>query len=218
MTLTEVTMTLMEVLGWVLWNVSLAVLPVVLAVFIARRVPQARSVSEKAVIWILGLVWLAFLPNTCYLVTEWRHFLHILDVNDLYVRSYVERDLFIQLMTHTAFFFGYSATGLITFTLALRPIVHLAKRYRKNLTVYALVLFPMLSIGVYLGLVLRYNSWDLISRPHEILASIAAIFSRPKLLSVVVVFAGFLYVAYVAIDIWIDGLIARFGSTFKRLQ
>jgi uncharacterized membrane protein len=107
---------------------------------------------------------------------------------------------------------------MLAFTLALRPIHQLFRRTSVNLWLFGAVLFPMLSIGVYLGLVLRYNSWDLINRPMEVLGAITVIIDKPMLTSFIVVFAGFLWLAYTVIDTWIDGIIARWRTTVKPLD
>ena len=66
----------------VAWNLFLAVIPVALAFAIARG--ARRDMREAGRIrwglWLpLGVVWLAFLPNSCYLLTEWRQLLRDAD-------------------------------------------------------------------------------------------------------------------------------------------
>ena len=62
----------------VVWNFFLALIPVVLAFVIYYGVQRDKRRDDPAhkVFWLgLMFIWLVFLPNTCYLVTEWRHFL-----------------------------------------------------------------------------------------------------------------------------------------------
>jgi len=195
---------------WVSWNTFLALIPVALAYTVAwiGRLSR-RGLVLNILLAILALAWLAFLPNTCYLLTEWRHFLRTLDTSDLYLQSRLDSRMTLRLMTYTAFYFFYSGIGMLAFTLAIRPVARLWKADGVALWVSAVPLFIMLSIGVYLGLVLRYNTWDLVTRPGTVWASVMALTGRPRLLTFLVVFAIFLWLAYAAIDIWIDGLIAR---------
>ena len=202
-------MELIGVLAWVSWNTFLAIVPVVLANIIVWLAGLPKRKILKVPVAMLGLVWLAFLPNTCYLLTEWRHFLFTLDGTDLYLQARIDSAMTLRLMLHTVFYFCYSGVGVLTFTLAIRPIARLAKQKGANLWVYTIPLFLMLSIGVYLGLVLRYNSWDLISRPGEVWESVKTLSRRPALSAFIIVFGGFLWLAYTAVDIWIDGLIIR---------
>jgi uncharacterized membrane protein len=55
-------------------------------------------------------------------------------------------------------------------------------------------------VGVYLGRFLRWNSWDLILHPRQVLADAVRCFSHPLSspgpFGVVLLFAAFLLVAY----------------------
>ncbi len=208
---------LIDNLKWVSWNTFLAVIPVVLGYIIYNSsFLSTKRKLPKIVLIILGLAWLAFLPNTCYLLTEWRHFLDTVARTGLHVRWRYDGEATVALMNYTAFYFCYSAIGMFTFALAIRPMAKLAKGLGMRLWVWAMPLFLLLSLGVYLGLILRYNSWDLITRPDEVWASIAALSTRPKLSAFIVGFGAFLWLAYAAMDIWIDGLLTKWTEWRNR--
>lgn len=78
--------------------------------------------------------------------------------------------------------------------------------------VWAFPFFAIVSLGVYLGLVLRFNSWDLLVRPAAVWKAIMEITHRPLLAIFIAAFGLFLWVAYEALDIWIDGLKWRLTS------
>jgi uncharacterized membrane protein len=203
--------------AWVIGNTFLAFIPVVLAQLISWMAGLSRKGPLVYVpLVVAAAAWLVFLPNTCYLLTEWRHFLATLDASDLYLRARMDSAMTLRLMTYTAFYFCYSGVGMLAFTLAIRPIARLTKRYGFNKWVFGIALFVLLSAGVYLGLVLRYNSWDLIARPRKVWASVAGLLSRPKLSAFVIGFGGFLALAYMVIDIWIDGFMGRWKQAFGR--
>lgn len=192
------------------WNIFLAIIPVVLAYTIAglARLNISRFLRWPALI-IIGAVWLLFLPNTCYLLTEWRHFLETVGQHNLHVRWQHQQTAALQMMVNTLFYLCYSGTGVLAFALAIRPVAGLVKESRCNSWMWAVPFFLLMSLGVYLGLVLRFNTWDWLYRPSEIWAAVTNIVFRPFLATVVVVFAGFLWVAYVFMDIWLDGMISR---------
>jgi uncharacterized membrane protein len=167
------------------------------------------SFSAKAVTLALGAAWLFFLPNTCYLLTEWRHFLDAMEYLRLPYRWQTDSGATVDLMMHTLFYMCYSGFGLLTFALAVRPIARLFRNSGADLWVWGFPLFILNSLGVYLGLVLRFNSWEMLTQPSKIWASVASISSRPVLLSFIIAFAGFLWLAYVIMDIWVDGFIVR---------
>ncbi|HEX2924127.1 MAG TPA: DUF1361 domain-containing protein [Chloroflexota bacterium] len=198
--------------GWVTWNLFLAAVPVGLAHLLcwAGRRSQKRPLYAPLA-WLAGLLWIVFLPNTCYLLTEWRHFLGMLDSRDMYVLSQFNRGITAKLMIYTVFYFCYSGAGMLAFALAIRPVHRLFRELGATVWVYGAALFLLVSLGVYLGLVPRFNSWNLVNRPDQIWQTIAHVAHRPKLSAFMVAFAGVLWIGYAVIDIWFDGLILRYG-------
>ncbi len=84
---------------------------------------------------------------------------------------------------------------------------------------WALPFFVAMSVGVYLGLVLRFNSWDPANRPEIIWQSVMEIGGHPKLVTFIIVFGIFLWISYRATDIWFDGLLERlYRMTGKRIH
>ena len=199
---------------WVLWNGTLAVIPVILG-YSALWISGLRSLKHLRYILIALLlpVWFVFLPNTCYLVTEWRHFLHLLDSRDLFLRSQVNNSLYVPLLELSLFYMLYSGFGMATFTLAIRPIERLMRKKSIPMWCWAMPFFTMVSLGVYLGLVPRFNSWDLIHHSSIIWNVTQDILTHPKLAAFIVLFGMFLWIAYEALDLWIDG----FSDRWKRI-
>ncbi len=200
----------------VAWNLFLAVIPVVLAFAIARG--ARRDIRETGRIrwglWLpLGVVWLAFLPNSCYLLTEWRHFFDTLTQSQLFMQARQSREGRTDFFIVTAFYLLYSGAGLLAFFLAVWPLDRLTRR-RLGWVGAALrpLIFPLCALGVYLGLTAgRFNSWDLV-HPHRLaglLATTAATLARPALLGFILAFGAILWLFYAAFDIWMDGLAWR---------
>lgn len=207
-------MHLIQGLKWVAWNIFLAFIPVVTAYIIwtlARTPEMNKRVWAKVSIALLGLIWFAFLPNTCYLLTEWRHFLDVLGWTDLPLKWQSEQDSAIVMALLVMFYACYSGIGVLTFALAIRPIDRLIRPWTRTRWVWGVMFFLMMSTGVYLGLVLRFNSWDLLTRLDQVWASVVVLPSRPVLSSFIILFGGFLWLVYLTVDIWIDGLLLRLG-------
>lgn len=200
---------------WTLWNVMLAVIPVVAALLTAKL---ARGAMQKRgrMLWLLAvpsaLVWLAFLPNTCYLLTEWRHFLFDPQFASLRRASEADRTMLLTVAQWGLFYVLYSGFGLACFAASIRPLARLLQGRRGLLMAVTVPFFFLISAGVYMGLVVRLNSWDLIRRPHYVWAVFARIFETPVLLNTVIVFAFLLWLMYQAMDIWIDGAKARLAK------
>ena len=69
--------------------------------------------------------------------------------------------------------------------------------------------FLLTSLGVYLGLIVRLNSWDIVTRPGRVLDIAVRAVLNPLLLETILVFAFLLWLLYETVDIWVDGLMDR---------
>ena len=206
-------MTLLRFLRWVGWNFLLAIIPVVLAYFISwlyLRFPLARR--RLWLLWLLlGFLWLAFLPNTGYLLTGWRHFLGVFYREGLYAQWNATRDVdtLLRMAGYALFFLFYSGFGLVTFTLAVRPFALLLRARWRQYWLAGIPLFLLSSFGIYLGLIPRLNSWDIMHRPSVVFDTALAAVTHVPLLLLVILFAAALWVGYWIVDVWIDGWWAR---------
>jgi uncharacterized membrane protein len=199
---------------WILWNLSLAAIPVALGAA-AAALGRAWLRRRDGRLWLLLgpllLLWLVFLPNSCYLFTELRHFLEAIDRQDLWFRAHGDRTAMLELALRAAVGFLYVTAGALTFGLAIRPVRKLAADAGIATGLWSPVFFIVIALGVYLGLVVRLNSWDLFSRAGEVLQTAFSVTDRPRVTFAVVLFGFFLWAAYEVIDIWIDGFALRWS-------
>lgn len=206
----------------VLWNLFLAAVPVALAFVIAHGLRRQRRAGERLTWALWGpllLVWLAFLPNTCYLLTEWRHYLQTLATNPVLWRAQQGGQAMVDFLVGTGFYVLYTGVGLLTFFLAVWPLDRLA-RGRLGGWVWPLQggVFVLCPLGVYLGLIPRFNTWDLLhpTRLTDILAVTLGVQERPLLLGFLFGFGGTLWILYTLFDIWMDGAALRLRSRRER--
>lgn len=206
----------------VLWNIFLALVPVLLSFVIVRGIRRQWRAHGQVTwgVWIpLLLVWLAFLPNTCYLLTEWRHYLETVTQTRAFFEAQQNRDATFDLFLETGFYVFYTGTGLLSLFLAVWPLDRLArKRLGAWIWPAQALVFAVCALGVYLGLVCRFNTWDLLHAEgfRAIIQTITDIFSRPVLLSLIGVFGLILWLLYVLFDIWMDGAAARLDTRRAR--
>ena len=109
---------------------------------------------------LLFSVWLIFFPNAFYIVTDLIH---------LGVKTTIPK-WFDAVLLFTSCIMGL----LMAFVSLLRVENFLGKKFnsQKVHTMMIGILF-LSSFGVYLGRFLRWNSWDIVSNPLELLYAIA---------------------------------------------
>lgn len=188
-----------------MWDMGLALLPVVLGSVI--RLLGGQKGPARLLAAPLLLLWLALLPNTAYLLTEFRH-------APVRARGLLEPDSSAMevktFLFWTAYYVLFSGSGLILFVLAVRPVLQRFS-FRRWIPWLLLPLFCLFAaLGVYLGLRLRFNSWDLLTQPARVTGAARAVFERGgETLPLIGFFALFLCAAYLAVEIWVEGFTAR---------
>jgi uncharacterized membrane protein len=199
---------------WILWNLFLAALPVGLgpaAAALARRMRQGRDRRLWLLLGPLLFLWLIFLPNSCYLFTELRHFLAAVDRHDLWFRARGDRWALVELLLRGGVGALYTVAGALTFGLAIRPVRQVVRAEGGYPRLLEGLFFVLVALGVYLGLEVRYNSWDLLTRAGEVLQTVISVFTRPVLASGIVIFGLLLWAVYEVVDIWLDGFALRWA-------
>jgi uncharacterized membrane protein len=143
------------------WNLTLALVPVVIGAVLFRR----RRTSP---LWWLGLAaFLAFLPNAPYVLSDVIHLVD--DVRATRSDTVVIAGILPQ---YAAFFLA----GLLAYVVALGELTHwLVGRGWDRLRILAveLAVHAACAVGVYLGRVPRFNSWDLVTRPDAVATTAA---------------------------------------------
>ncbi len=201
-----------QVVGWVTWNLFLAIIPVI-AGWTLAECARLLSVKQRLVpLWFwfpLTVVWLLFLPNTCYLLTEWRHFLLDDYWRDMRNAAAFDSGAKLQLAQWGLFYAVYSGLGVLCFALSIRPVDRLLRQMKAPMLWLSVPFYLLVSLGVYLGLVIRLNTWDIVTRPGYVLHTILEALSNPFLVLTVASFALVLAGLYWIADVWVDGLSER---------
>jgi uncharacterized membrane protein len=144
---------------WIVWNLLLAAVPAVLSLLLFTR---SRRPSP---VWWLGLTTYAvFLPNAPYVLTDVIHF-------TAEVRA-TSSDAYVALVLIPK----YAAFFTVGFSCYVLAVVRLERWLRQRgwsvgrLLVLDVTIHGACAVGVFLGRVFRFNSWDLLSRPGDVLA------------------------------------------------
>jgi uncharacterized membrane protein len=164
--------------GWILWNLFLAFIPLVLSFWLFRRKTTARSFP-----WWLGLVvYLAFLPNAPYLLTDIIHLIRGIRAGN---SAWIIALIFVPLHV-LAILSGFEA-----YVVSLLNQGHYLKRQglKQYLIWTELGTHALCAWGIYLGRFRRLNSWDLVSDPgNVVLQALDDLTSKRPLLVIVVTF------------------------------
>jgi uncharacterized membrane protein len=169
---------------FMIWNLFLAYIPYALSTWLKARYsisdgrwPEISSTpfsptrrrGSRILLVVLSLVWLLFIPNTFYILTDLYH------LTDHGKTSRIPEwyDLVLIL--------SFAWNGLLLGVLSVR---HMEKLFMPRASVLAgwLFVYPIMmlnALGVYTGRYLRYNSWDIISDPLQLLADILDMIIHP---------------------------------------
>ncbi len=146
---------------FLVWNLFLAVIPFAITSYL-ESTPKLNKIV--GIIW-LG-VWLLFLPNAPYIVTDLVH-----------LRFSYGNYAWLDILVVSSFAFN----GLLLFYLSILDVKHILKSYVKTPIIsYGITVIIFLSaFGVYLGRFLRYNSWEILSNPKYLFIDIINITLKP---------------------------------------
>lgn len=146
------------------WNLLLAWLPLAFAWLLSKDLKFNRWKSLSNV--LLTFLWLVFLPNSFYIVSDLIH-LHLTgEVSILY-----DAVLFISVI-----FNGY-VFGLMSVFIVHRELMSRLRPQTAH-KIIALV-FVLSSFAIYLGRYLRWNTWDVLLHPIGLLFDVTDRFINP---------------------------------------
>ena len=165
--------------GWVIGNLLLAWIPFVLAIVLYDR---HRASARPLSLLPLGALWLLFLPNAPYIVTDFKH-LHASGGVPLWFDIVVTASA-----AWTGMLLGFFSLYLVQ--AVVRRTYGAAAGWTAAVAALALA-----SFGIYLGRVLRWNSWDVLLDPQR-LATISDVLADPYAIAMTVVLTGFLTLSY----------------------
>jgi uncharacterized membrane protein len=167
--------------GYLVWNLFLAWVPLGCAVATARL--RGRPMSQL----VTAALWLLFLPNAPYLVTDLVH-----------LRLRGAAPLWFDIVLLQAFVLTGLLLGL--WSLEMMRGVAAAVWPRRWVLLALLLVVVLCGFGIYLGRVERWNSWDLFTQPVMLLGRLAEIglhpFAHRRAIGFSAVHAGLVGAAY----------------------
>lgn len=170
---------------FLIWNLFLAWIPYLISNYAFK---ETKKLNLKIVI-TMGC-WLLFLPNAPYLVTDLVHF-H---------STYKTRWLDLVILC------TYALTGILLFYFCIRKFKHIyfVHLHEKLRHLALIAILGASAYGIYLGRVLRFNSWDVLTNPMELIHSIINSVFKPGYFIhtayITLLFMVFLYISVRVFD------------------
>jgi uncharacterized membrane protein len=158
---------------FMIWNLFLAYIPYAISSWItvreARKTRKARGRLNQFSTALLFLAWLLFIPNSFYILT------------DLYHLADNHRNSLVPEWFDLSLILSFAWNGLLLGILSVRQIekilVPQASIFKEWLFLYPIMWLN--ALGVYTGRYLRYNSWDIITNPFQLLSDIFGMVIHP---------------------------------------
>ena len=185
--------------GWIIWNLFLALIPFALSFWLYRR----RSTSRTLLWWVAFAVFFAFLPNAPYLLTD---IIHLIRATRSGYSALVLTLIFIPLHLFAIL------SGFEMYVISLLNQGHYLKRIglEKYIIGSEIATHALCALGVYMGRFRRFNSWDLVSDPANVLLiTLDDLTSKRPAIVIVISFIGLTVLYWIAKQITL-GLVLRF--------
>lgn len=149
--------------AWLQWNLFLAFIPYAITRALIRKPQWIESRWKFAIAF---LCWLAFIPNSFYIITDLVH---------------LDERLPVPLWYDLALILSFVWNGLLLGALSVRQMEKIVVvKYRiPNEWWFSVPMMCLNAFGVYIGRYLRYNSWDLLSNPFGLFSDVAYLMMHP---------------------------------------
>lgn len=151
--------------NYLFWNLFLAGVPLLFALRIRSLLTTKRWSDWSLLGW--SLLWLLFLPNSFYMISD---FIHLREIS--------AEDILYNAVMFTSFIYMGVMLGFCSLYL-----IHHELRQRMNRLKAAAIMAATLficSFAIYIGRDLRWNSWDVLVNPFGLLFDISDRLLRPE--------------------------------------
>jgi len=185
LTIFAVVLNILRILIWgklsfiyITWNIFLAFIPFIISSLILYFFKEGKI---KKYLFVIGIfLWIIFIPNAPYIITD---FVHLGEIRS------------IPLLYDIVLLFTSSCVGLI---LGFNSFYHIEQiiytKYNKNISNIIMgIIILMISFGVYLGRFLRFNSWDVFINHTSLIKNIWKNFSQSNGYIEVFFYTGLLF-------------------------
>jgi uncharacterized membrane protein len=143
---------------YLLWNLGLAWIPLLLVLWL-ESVLHSRLWSSWMPL-ILTVLWLSFLPNSFYMITDFIH-----------LQETARADLLFDVVMFTSFILNGVLLGYLSVFVVHTELVKRLSRKVSALLVGSV--FALTSFAIYIGRDLRWNTWDVLFNPASVIFDVS---------------------------------------------
>lgn len=158
---------------WMTYNICLAVIAVVCGWL-------ALKVKQTSLQIILLVLWLLFVPNTLYLLSDVIHFFQQL----IKINGFDKLILFFEYLIVASFGIFSFVVGMYPFE-QLTKTVKLLKTHQQKKAIFIMTQF-VIAFGIVMGRVERTHSWEVFFNPQKVFHDALAVITSPSLMLFVV--------------------------------
>ncbi len=151
--------------SYLIWNLFLAWIPLLISMGLARILHYKLWSSWTAL--LVTLAWVAFLPNSFYMISD---FIHVQEMQRV--------DLLYDVIMFSSFIFNGVILGFMSLVMVHRELLHRVKWHTAAAIVTGIL--AICSFAIYLGRDLRWNTWDILVNPGGILVDVSDIILHPS--------------------------------------
>lgn len=169
-------------------NLLLAWLSLVFGWALVKQLNHRSWGNWRAI--ILTFLWIFFLPNAWYVITD---FIHLSDTGEI---SYLYDIALISTLSICGFLLGLTSLFIVH-----RQMLKRLRWFSSGVVIELVILLA--SFAIYLGRDLRWNTWDVFTNPSGLILSITDRlinpFGYPRTLNVTLLFFVVISVSYAAL-------------------
>lgn len=152
--------------AYLIWNLFLAWIPLLLVLQLEQLLRSNLWSSWAAL--LCTVLWVGFLPNSFYLITD---YIHLQEVTP-------RVDLLYDVVMFSSFIFNGVLLGYVSLYLVHWQLVQRVSA-RVAAALIGLVLL-LSSFAIYIGRELRWNTWDILTNPASLLFDVSDRVLNPR--------------------------------------
>jgi uncharacterized membrane protein len=148
--------------AFLVWNLFLAYAPYRVSSYIEK---QSKALSSYT-FFLLLIVWLLLVPNSFYIITDLFH---------------LRKNEVVPLWFDLALILSFAWNGIVVGVLSVRQIEKALQQRFKTMNEWLFVLPVMYlnALGIFIGRYLRFNSWDVLTNPLELISDVGYLLIHP---------------------------------------